>query len=131
MENLSITEALEKVLDADAADQKQELLHHLDYQSSLSKEIDKKMGLLLKILINREKPFLDMDEAADYLKIKKNTLYQFTSKGILPYYKPCKKVYFSVDDLNQFILDRKNRYLSNAEIDEKVATKMVLNRKIN
>ena len=65
---------------------------------------------LREMLLTRTKPFLNMDEAALYLGISKNTLYGYTSRGILPFHKlQGRRVYFSVDDLNRFVLNAGNR----------------------
>ena len=85
-----------------------------------------KLDLIQKNLVEKEKPFLTIDEASKYLCISKNTLYGYTSKGILPFYKPQnRKIFFKVDDLNQFVLDKKNKRISQVEIDEKAVTMIV------
>jgi len=49
---------------------------------------------------------LNIKEASEYLQIPKATLYGYTCKGVLPYYKPQeRRVYFKVEDLNNFILN--------------------------
>ncbi len=85
-----------------------------------------KLDLIQKNLVEKEKPFLTIDEASNYLGISKNTLYGYTSKGILPFYKPQnRKIFFKIDDLNQFVLDKKNKRISQVEIDEKAVTMIV------
>ena len=71
---------------------------------------------LKRILVEKEKPFLSMEEASTYMGLPKNTLYQYTSKNLLPYYKTGKRVYFKIEDLNQFILNKQNRFASIDEI---------------
>jgi len=52
--------------------------------------------------------YLDMDEASAYLKIEKGTLYQWVSKGIVPYYKPTKgKTLFKQSELDDWIAKSK------------------------
>jgi excisionase family DNA binding protein len=65
----------------------------------------------LKALIRkRKKPFLTIQEASEYLGISKNTLYGYSSKGILPFYKiRNRKIYFRISDLNKFVLSPENR----------------------
>ena len=66
------------------------------------------------MLIEKKKPFLSIDEASQYLGISKNTLYSYTSKGILPFYKmQRRKIYFRIEDIDEFVLNEKNRMKSN------------------
>ena len=64
-----------------------------------------------------------MDEASDYLSIPKNTLYQYSSNNQIPYYKQGKKVFFSIEELNNFILDKSNRFMSRQEMHGKDISK--------
>ena len=85
-----------------------------------------KLDSIQKNLVEKEKPFLSIDEASKYLGISKNTLYGYTSKGIIPYFKPQNiKILFEVNELNKFVLNRKNRISSNREIEEIAVTKIV------
>ena len=85
-----------------------------------------KLESIEKRLFEKDKPFLSIDEASEYLGISKNTLYGYTSKGIIPFHKPQnRKIFFRIDDLNQFVLDNKNRNASNQEIEEQAITKIV------
>ncbi len=82
---------------------------------------------LKSILIQKDKPFLNIDETSQYLGISKNTLYGYTSKGKIPFYKlQGRRLYFRIDDLDKFVLDSKNRVSSMVEIEEKAATKIVV-----
>jgi len=47
--------------------------------------------------------WLSADQAADYLNIKKSTLYKKTMNGELPFYKPGKKLRFKRTELSEFI----------------------------
>ncbi len=86
--------------------------------SELLEQIDRKLSRLEKIAFNREKPFLNIDEAAFYTGIPKNTLYGFTSKGRIPFYKlNDRRLYFSIDDLNDFVLSRKNYHKSDSQLE--------------
>ncbi len=49
---------------------------------------------LKKMIVETEKPFFSMDEASAYMGLPKNTLYQYTSRNLLPYYKTGKRAYF-------------------------------------
>lgn len=47
---------------------------------------------------------LTMDQAADFLKIKKSYLYKLTSDKLIKHYKPGgKKIYFLREDLSNYI----------------------------
>ena len=99
------------------------------FQDKPTNDILKELESLKQIIIKKDKPFLSIDEASDYLGISKNTLYGYTSKGILPYFKPQnRKIFFKIEELNKFVLDKKNRITSNQEIEEKAVTKIVTNK---
>ena len=92
-------------------------------------ELLDKIDAIYMAIIAKQKPFLDIDAASEYLGISKNTLYGYTSKGIIPYHKPQgRKIYFNVDDLNRFALDKANRVSSVAEV-KKIAADKILNSK--
>ena len=91
--------------------------------------IIKKLNAIHDLLLERKKPFLDINEASKYLGISKNTLYGYTSKNVIPYHKiQGRKLYFSIDDLNKFVLDKKTRYKSMDEIEMEAATRIVTGR---
>ncbi len=82
---------------------------------------------LRSIIIEKEKPFLTLLEAAKYLGISKNTLYGYTSKQIIPFYKlQGRRLYFKIEDLDNFVLNSKNRHSSQKEIEEKAATRVLI-----
>lgn len=100
--------------------------------NQINQEILSKLDSLQKALIDKEKPFLTIDEASEYLGISKNTLYGYTSKNIIPFYKiQGRKLYFKIDDLNKFILNKKNRSASQSEIEEKAATQILVGKRQN
>ena len=53
-------------------------------------------------------PLLTVDEAVEYLRISKNTLYGYTSKGCIPRIKQGKRVLFRKSQLDAW-LDAKQR----------------------
>jgi len=63
------------------------------------------------------KTFLTAEEAATYLGIAKITLYTYTSKRIIPYYKSRRKIYIKISDLDEFILNEANRIMPASEIE--------------
>jgi len=79
-----------------------------------------KLDGLQSLLQKRKKPFLTIQEASEYLGISRNTLYGYTSKGIIPFYKlRNRKIYFRIIDLNKFVLAPKNRMEEFFEIGDK------------
>lgn len=64
------------------------------------------------------KTFLTAEEAADYLGIAKITLYTYTSKRVIPYYKSRRKIYIKLVDLDEFILNENNRVKSTRELQQ-------------
>lgn len=55
-----------------------------------------------------QKQFLSPLEAASFLGISINYLYQLNSKGIIPYYRPNNgKVYYKKQDLEDWINGKK------------------------
>jgi excisionase family DNA binding protein len=46
-----------------------------------------------------QNPFLDISEAADFLKMAKQTLYGLTSNRQIPFIKKGKKVYFNKSEI--------------------------------
>lgn len=60
--------------------------------------------------------FIDVDEAAKYLKFKKSYLYVLVSKNQIPYYKPNgKKIYFNKPELNTWIIQSKVKTINEVE----------------
>ena len=56
------------------------------------------------------KPFLSLEETADYLNLSRNTVYSYTYRKLIPIYKlKGRKLYFKIEELNEFILNEKNR----------------------
>ena len=63
-----------------------------------------------KLLIQKDKPFMDIDAASEYLRLSQRTLYSYTREKVLPHYKlRSRRVYFKKDDLDDFVLDKNSR----------------------
>jgi len=89
--------------------------------------IIEKLDRIETLLIKREKPFLTLQEAADYLGVSVNSIYTYVNKRILPYYKPTgRRLYFSIEDLNRFILNREKRRRGQAEIEAQATTQLLI-----
>lgn len=66
------------------------------------------------------KPILTFEEACKYAGLSKSYMYQHTSAGNIPFYKPeGRKIYFKRIELEEWML--RNRQSSNAEIKSKAA----------
>ena len=62
---------------------------------------------------NITRSFLSLEEASKYLGVSRATMYSYTYKKVLPYYKPQgRKVYFKKSDLENFVLNEKIRRCS-------------------
>ena len=60
---------------------------------------------------------LSIEEAGDYLHLAKQTLYGFTSKNEIPFFKKGKKLYFRKSDLQQWLLEGKQKTLREIRTD--------------
>jgi len=70
----------------------------------------------------KESPFLTLPEASEYLKLAKQTIYQYCHNKIIPYYKPNNRnIYFRKTDLDNFILNKDNFFKSNSQIKSEAA----------
>jgi len=100
--------------------------HHFN---NTLEEILKKLSRLELATYQKEAPFLTIDQVTKYTGIPKQTIYQYTSKGRIPFYKlNDRRLYFSKTDIDNFILSRSNRHKSNAEIESEAITRIVTER---
>lgn len=51
----------------------------------------------------QEDPILSTEEAVGYLKLSKNTLYGYTSQGIIPHFKQGKRLLFRKSQLDLWL----------------------------
>ncbi|SHG35002.1 DNA binding domain-containing protein, excisionase family [Salegentibacter echinorum] len=66
------------------------------------------------------KPILTFEEACKYAGLSKSYMYQHTSNGNIPFYKPeGRKIYFKTRELESWML--RNRSASKEEIRSKAA----------
>ena len=68
-----------------------------------------------------ERNLLDIDQASEYLKLAKQTVYGFTSKNEIPYIKRGKKLYFRKTELETWL--NEGRRKTNKEIEIEVSSK--------
>lgn len=60
---------------------------------------------------NQQDTILSVEQASKYLNLAKQTLYGFTSKNEIPFFKRGKKLYFKKSDLEQWLLEGKQKTL--------------------
>jgi excisionase family DNA binding protein len=63
----------------------------------------------------KERELLTIDEAAEYMRLAKQTLYDYVHKKRVPYYKAGKKLLFRVTELDKWLI-----YGGNAAACERV-----------
>lgn len=79
-----------------------------------------------RMLKGNEKP-LTMDEACEFLGMKKGSLYKLTHKKVIPFSKPNgKMIYFRKADLVNWMM--KNPVKSAEQIDQEAANYIILNK---
>ena len=72
---------------------------------------------LKKKIIFENKPFLTIDDVVELTGLKKSSLYNYMNQGLLSFYKiNNKKVFFKMDDISNFIFNKKNYYNSKTEM---------------
>lgn len=73
-----------------------------------------------------ESPFLSLQEASRYLKLQPSTLYSYTHKRVIPFYKlRGRKIYFKKEDLDNFILSETNLVKSKQQIETEAISNIV------
>lgn len=63
----------------------------------------------------KEKKLLSIEEAAEFLSIPQNTIYQFTSKRIIPFIKLGRRLVFDKEELLEWV--KQNRKTTKKEIE--------------
>lgn len=89
----------------------------------INKRFDAIESLLLKITntspeVSTGNPILTVDEAANFLKLAKQTVYQLVSARDIPFSKKGKRLYFHRHELEQWIAE--GRKQTRKEISESV-----------
>ena len=71
---------------------------------------------------NANEPPLNLEQAAAYLHVSRFTLYKWTSKGTVPFYKPNNRhLYFRREELDRWV--NRNRNVPDYELAEEVQTR--------
>jgi excisionase family DNA binding protein len=66
-----------------------------------------KIESLLTSIKNNEVEFMDLEEASQFLKLKKPTIYQMVFKREIPFYKSTKKLLFKKNELVEWVENSK------------------------
>jgi excisionase family DNA binding protein len=66
---------------------------------------------------------MTIQETTEFLHVKKQTLYTYVSKGLIPYSKRAGRLYFSKNDLIQWIKEGNKRSFDVEEEAKKIVTK--------
>jgi len=73
-----------------------------------------------------ESPFLSLQEASEYLKLKPATLYAYTHNRVLPFYKlRGRKLYFLKSDLLNLVLNEGNLVKSVQQIEDEAEASLL------
>lgn len=87
-----------------------------NYLASASKLINEYKTILETTPKSR---FLPMAAAAEFMRMKVNTLYRMTMRKEIPYFKPGgKQIYFAIEDLEEWMT--RNRQKSVYEIESEI-----------
>ena len=82
-------------------------LNEEEFKNFLTKSLSEILPKLLSDTRNSLPDILDIKQAAEFLKLKINTLYEKTSRRLVPFFKKGNKLYFRKDELQQWIQDGK------------------------
>ena len=65
---------------------------------------------LKKQILVENKPFLTIDDVIELTGLQKSTIYNYMSEGLITFYKVnSKKVYFKMQDIEDFIFSAKHK----------------------
>lgn len=102
--------------------------HQPEQISDILNRIFEELQVIRDGLLEREKPFMDINEVSKYLIISKSTIYSYCSIGLIPHFKTGKKLWFSMQEIDDWILNRKNRRRTVAEIKHEAADMVIEER---
>jgi len=76
-----------------------------------------------------KKTFLTLGEASSFLGLKKSTLYAYTHKRVLPFYKLRNaRIYFILEDLENFVINETNYHKSQQELEAEVLSNLLVEK---
>jgi len=94
---------------------------------NLEKQILKELKEIKDAMKGTCKPFMNLENCANYIGISKNSLYSKTSKNEIPFYRVGKRIFFCKIEVDKWILDHQKKIRSNAEVDQQIATEIMIN----
>lgn len=98
------------------------------YLHKISREILNALEELKFLTINKSKPHLNIEEASKYTGLSKHTLYRYCSDNRIPHHKVGRLTYFSLEDLDSFILNKSNKRKSDQELEIEAQTRVILQK---
>ena len=69
---------------------------------------------------------MDIEQTAKYLYCSKHSIYKMVEKALIPHYKKSRKLYFDVDDINNWL--KSGKKITKSEMEEN-AMNNVINRR--
>jgi excisionase family DNA binding protein len=81
-----------------------------------------KIESLINSMQRKETEFMSIDEASQFLKLKKATIYQMVFKREIPFYKSTKKLLFKKSDLIDWV--EKDRIYTLKELEAQLQTRI-------
>ena len=98
---------------------KQDLIEFANYILSLA--------AFNSVEINSGKKILNVDEAAEFISVSKSYIYKLTMDGLIPHYKRGKRLYFKVEELEEWLTEK--RGFNRKEIEAKANEYIIKNPK--
>jgi excisionase family DNA binding protein len=102
-------------------------LNEDEFKNFLKKSLAEILPELLSDARKSLPDILDIKQAAEFLKLKINTLYEKTSRRLVPFFKKGNKLYFRKDELQQWIQNGKVK--TQDEIQSEAASYSLLKNK--
>ena len=92
--------------------------------SSLAEEVKQIKALILETSTNDgHDSLLTIEETSEFLYVKKQTLYSYVSKGLIPHHKRAGRLYFLKNELIDWIKSGNKRDFDVAEEAKKIISK--------
>ena len=103
----------------------------------VEEKLNQKISELRLTMAKSEKPLMTAREAAEYLSMSVNSIYQYAQNGRLSFYKPTQgknrkgieianncKLMFKREELDAYLLDSNKHYLSDLELEKEADTRI-------
>lgn len=98
-----------------------------EFKEFLKDALKEILGDKLSALKEQLPEILDVQQAANFLKLKITTLYEKTSRKLIPHFKKGNKLYFHLSELQEWI--RQGKVKTYEEIEGEAVT-FTLNKKV-